>query len=73
MNKDERKLGLSLKLEAHHGDHAAGSASRKPRKASAPSHKPAALEQPKAKSLLQIELEKMASRGAADKDGSDSE
>lgn len=68
LNKGERKLGLSLKLDAPTttNTHATASAPKQRAKATqSASHKSSA-EAPKAKSLLQIELEKMASRHKAD-------
>jgi len=68
LNKGERKLGLSLRLEGQPSSQASAPV-RRPKPASM-THKQAP-EAPKAKSLLQIELEKMASRHKADSDSGD--
>ena len=69
VNKDERKLGLSLKLEGSGSSTTA--VQRKTKNTMSPGHK-RAIEGPKPKSLLQIELEKMAARSKKD-DTSDSD
>jgi len=69
LNKGERKLGLSLKLDAPVASQPQQKDAPAPRRAkhSAPTYASTHQEAPKAKSLLQIELEKMASRRSAGK------
>lgn len=61
VNKEERKLGLSLKLDGPVKEKSAP-ATKKPAQPRYEQQRPADRTEPKAKSMLQIELEKMAAR-----------